>query len=304
MASLFKSGLVHGFAVFDKKPIDLPAPSPDVLLSLDLSDDAAIDRFTAVKEAFANSQTPNEKGLVRVAMPVSTWVEITIDNERDEDDLFRVYGIHILLHESVMTFDASVWVCDGSRKQVYKIIQADMHVNSEDPHEAISDFLAVGSLKTYAGHGMAPDVKESINEDLLWLVRQSYTLMFMFGGGCVRSKTKPQGGGRLLFSEERSLKKNKFDLVNRKRLLKQFEVHEVDAELSLAAAEDMGWQEFDPIAARREGHHGPRSECRQHVVREFKRRSKSGKVSTVKSFLRGNPSLGFVHKMQRVTIPE
>lgn len=303
MASLFKSGLIHGFAVFDKKPIDLPAPSPDVLLALDLSNDAAIDRFTATKRAFVNRQTPNEKGQVLVTMPVSAWVEITVDNERADSDLFRAYGVHILLRENALAFDASVWVCDVNRKRVYKIIQADMHVNGEGLHEATADLITVKTLKTCVGDDVALDVKSVIDKDLLWLVRQSYALVLMLGCGCVRSKPK-QHGGRLLFSEERSLKKNKFDLVNRKRLLKQFEVHEVDAELSLAAAEEMGWQEIDPTAARRAGHRGPRSECRQHVVREFKRRSKSGKVSTVKSFLRGNPALGFVHKMQRVTIPE
>lgn len=302
MSSLYRAGLIHGFFAFEPpdggtnhKAVSQPIPEPHVLLALDVSTEVARARFDGVRRAFLDGQgLTGEEEEIYVELPPSLWAELT--TEQPATRITSRYGV-MLNFTSVKTGDVSIWVSSPNADGVWKLADANVTLDND----AETGVVLHGFRMFTKGRSEGVFDPENVKANVIWLLAKSYALAFLYGAGCIKTNER---GARpdLTFSESRRMKRNPVGLIERSRLLRlgADDVREVNVTLSLNAAQDSGWKEFNPFADERTNS-GPRSEARQHVVREFMRRSKKGRLHKVRSFLRGNPALGRVHRLHNVS---
>lgn len=305
MASLYRAGLIHGFFAFEPsdggtnhKAVSQPIPEPHVLLALDVSTEDAQARFDEVRRAFLDGNgLTGEEEEIYVDLPPSLWAELIA--EQPATRITSRYGV-LLNFTSVKTCDVSIWVSRPSADSVWKWTETSVKLDND-----VETGIVFHGLSMFTkGRNEGVFDPESVKAHVLWLLVKSYALAFLYGAGCIKTNDR---GARpdLTFSESRKMKRNPVGLIERSRLLRlgADDVREVNVTLSLNAAQDSGWKEFNPFADERTNS-GPRSEARQHMVREFMRRSKKGRLHKVRSFLRGNPALGRVHRLHNVSLTD
>jgi hypothetical protein len=280
MASLYRQGLINGFAVRDlrrKTTIALDRlPLADNLIHVDLSTEEKVETFRQVADNDAVL-----KAMTEARPRGSYWIEITV---AAGDDMPGVQGRMAAHFEINDLFRAHVvlWrpIDLGSKTSPVLALAAGEfvldHVRACMKAEQSTVLVDRGIL----GPGF--------DEEFERFVTDSYLLVLMHAGGCIQ--TAPRASNALSFSEKRSVDRHR-DALTRKQVLRRTEVAETVAFFLpfVPAARNEA-----PGESRTRSHHG----YRQHEVRGYTRfLRKSGKIVQVRPFLRGDPSLGTVKKM-------